>query len=274
MERLGLSIYPVDSLGRYDERGNEYEFGNELAGIAGMRRVEIKPEKSFNYKITDYKKGIRNSRNLFTASTLKGGVVTPEDVVNAYINANRALYRVNREMYQDMEAAKILGMGEDAMNINMEKRGERKAFDALNEGRFRPLKLSKDVKELFEIRAQELGVINPFEAAQDVLDRIAEILEMTPLGGDFFPDLENPFKGLPLVGGISDAISNLNLGAQTVGAPIANQRNVSLGNVTTNVDQANQYAALWPGDSIGQLNKAKLQNQTKINQTTKGSLLG
>ena len=33
---------------------------------------------------------------------------------------------------------------------------------------------------------------------------------------------------------------------------IANQRNVSLGNVTTNVDQANQYAALWPGDSIGQ----------------------
>ena len=42
-----------------------------------------------------------------------------------------------------------------------------------------PLKLSKDVKELFEIRAQELGVINPFEAAQDTLDQIAEILEMT-----------------------------------------------------------------------------------------------
>jgi hypothetical protein len=263
LERLGLSMWPVDSQGRFNERGDEYEFGNEAAGIFGMRRVEVKPERSFNYKITDYKKGIRNSRNLFTAATLKGGVVTPEDVVNAYINSNRALYGVNREMYQDMEAAKILGMGEDAMNLNMEKRGERKAFDALNEGRFRPLKLSKDVKELFEIRAQELGVINPFEAAQDTLDQIAEILEMTSLTGDLFPDLTNPFKGLPLVGGISDAISNLNLGAQTTGASIANQQNLRFGNVTTNLDQANQYAALWPGDSIGQLNKAKLQNQTK-----------
>ena len=79
MKRLGLSIDPINRLtGKFDERGNEYEFGNELAGIAGMRRVEVNPEKSFNYKITDYKKGIRNSRNLFTSATLKGGPVTPQ----------------------------------------------------------------------------------------------------------------------------------------------------------------------------------------------------
>ena len=93
MQRLGLSMYPVDSKGRFNERGDEYEFLNEAAGIAGLRRVEIKPERSFNYKITDYKKGIRNSRNLFTAATLKGGPVTPREVVDAYINANR-LYMV------------------------------------------------------------------------------------------------------------------------------------------------------------------------------------
>ena len=111
MKRLGLSIEPINRLtGKFDERGNEYEFGNELAGIAGMRRVEVNPEKSFNYKITDYKKGIRNSRNLFTSATLKGGPVTPQEIVDAYINANRALYGVNRELYQDIEAAKILGM--------------------------------------------------------------------------------------------------------------------------------------------------------------------
>jgi hypothetical protein len=99
MKRLGLSIDPINRLtGKFDERGNEYEFGNELAGIAGMRRVEVDPEKSFNYKITDYKKGIRNSRNLFTSATLKGGPVTPQEIVDAYINANRALYGVNREL--------------------------------------------------------------------------------------------------------------------------------------------------------------------------------
>ena len=126
--------------------------------------------------------------------------------------------------------------------------------------------------------ARELGVRSPIF---DSLGAIAQIraqlfrMDLDDPGG--FPLIENPLATpiIPdVVGDVTQAISNLNLGAQTVGAPIANQRNVSLGNVTTNVDQANQYAALWPGDSIGQLNKAKLQNQTKINQTTKGSLLG
>ena len=110
-----------------------------------MRRVEVNPEKSFNYKITDYKKGIRNSRNLFTSATLKGGPVTPEAIVDAYINANRALYGVNRSLYQDMEAAELLGMSTEAMNDNMENRGERRAFNALIEGEFRPLKISRAV---------------------------------------------------------------------------------------------------------------------------------
>ena len=193
MQRLGLSMYPVDSKGRFNERGDEYEFLNEAAGIAGLRRVEIKPERSFNYKITDYKKGIRNSRNLFTAATLKGGPVTPREVVDAYINANRALYGVNREIYEDMQAARVLGMSEDAMSNNMENRGERKAFNSLIEAEFRPLKISKDVKELFDVRSQELGMTNPFEAAEDVMDRIKDVLEAVPLDGDFFPALQNPF---------------------------------------------------------------------------------
>ena len=233
MERIGLSMFPTNSQGRFDKRGNEYEFGNELAGIAGLRRVEVKPEKSFNYKITDYKKGIRNSRNLFTAATLKGGPISPKEIVDAYINANRALYGVNRELYQDMEAAQILGMSADAMDTNMENRGERRAFNALIDGEFRPLKISRDVKELFELRAQDLGVANPFEAAQDVIERIADVLEAVPVNADFFPDLPNPFDTniLPdLVG----AIGNMNLGAQTVGSSIANQQNLSLGNVNTN----------------------------------------
>ena len=192
LERLGLSMYPVDSKGRFNERGEEYQFGNELAGIAGMRRVEVNPNKSFNYKITDYKKGIRNSRNLFTAATLKGGPIRPADIVDAYINANRALYGVNRELYQDIEAAKILGMDNDSLRYNMAKRGERVAYQALDEGRFRPLTISSDVRQIFEIKAQELGVANPFDAARDVIDRIRDVLSNTSLVGDVFPVIENP----------------------------------------------------------------------------------
>ena len=39
-----------------------------------------------------------------------------------------ALYRVNREMYKDIDAAKILGTDEDKIAENMQDRGERRAF--------------------------------------------------------------------------------------------------------------------------------------------------
>jgi len=212
MQRIGLSLYPVNSLGKFDERGNQYDLGNELAGIAGLRRVEVDPKKSFNYKITNYKKGIRDSRNLFTSATLKGGVVTPEQIVDAYINANRALYETNRSLYLDMEAAKTLGMSEDELAVNMENRGENRSFGFLNEGLFRPLRISNDVQGLFETKSQELGVRNPFEQAADVLGRIEEVLSEVPLVGDLFPDIKNPLSSelLPNVVGQANQMLNNN----------------------------------------------------------------
>jgi len=195
--RLGLAIRPIDSLGRFDERGNEYELGNELLGIAGMRRVKVDPSKSLNYKITNFKDGIRDARNLFTRQTLKGGVVTPEEIVDAYLNANRALYEINRRMFLDIDAAKVLGMSEDSIAQDMTNRGEKKAFGFLNEGLFRPYSVSKDVAELFDTRSAEIGAPNAFEQAIDVMERIREVLSETSLEGDVFPNIENPFSNLP-----------------------------------------------------------------------------
>jgi hypothetical protein len=77
------------------------------------------------------------------------------------LNANRALYEINRRMYLDIDAAKTLGMSEDSIATNMYDRGERRAFNSFNEGEFRPLTISTDVQELFDIRAAELGAPNP-----------------------------------------------------------------------------------------------------------------
>jgi len=236
LTRLGLSIRPINDLGRFDERGNQYEFGNELAGIAGLRRVEINPEKSFNYKITDYKKGIRNSRNLFTSATLKGGVVKPEEIVDAYINANRALYETNRELFLDMEAAKTLGMSEDKLVTNMVNRGERKAYGFLNEGLFRPLTISRDVQGLFATKAEELGVSNPFEAAYDVIGRIQEVLSTVPLEGDLFPNIENPLRASLLPDTVAQAnqmINNNPANAAMAAAPVSPG---FIGQGNTNID--------------------------------------
>jgi len=233
MKRLGMSIEPINRLtGKFDERGNEYDFGNELAGIAGMRRVEVDPQKSFNYKITDYKKGIRDSRNLFTSATLKGGPVTPQEIVDAYINANRALYETNRDLYQDIEAAKILGMSDTALGQNMVNRGERRSFEYLDAGVFRPLTISRDVQELFYTKAKDLGIPDPFQQAANAISQIMSILAETSLEGDLFPELTNPFDTsiIPdVVGQVNNMISpTANLGAGGGGTGFVGQGNINI----------------------------------------------
>ena len=118
-------------------------------------------------------------------------------MVNAYIGANKALYEINRRMYLDVDAAKVLGMNEDDLQTNFDNRGESRNFNFLNEGLFKPYVPSRDVQELFIKRAEELGAPNPFEQAVDVMDRIRDILESVPLNADVFPNIENPFSNLP-----------------------------------------------------------------------------
>ena len=206
LKRLGLAsvakVVPESDV-RFGPRGVEYELGNELSGIAGLRRVKIDPSKGINYKITDYKDGIRASRSIFARRTLTGGVVTPEEVVDAYIESNRALFQINREMFKDIKAAQMLGMSEESVEEKMVKRGERRAFNALIDGEFRPYSISNDVKNIFEFNAEQLGLPNPFETAEDIIDTIREILSETPVSLDVFPDLPNPFRQsiIPNLGG-------------------------------------------------------------------------
>ena len=87
-------------------------------------------------------------------------------------------------------------------NTSFDNRGEGRAFSYLDEGLFRPYTPSRDVRALFEARASELGVPNPWDAAVDVIDRIRDVLESVPVTADLFPNITNPFRtsmipGLP-----------------------------------------------------------------------------
>ena len=252
LERLGIAMMPIDSKGSFDERGNQYELGNEALGIAGLRRVDVDPNKSFNYKITDYKTGVRDSRNLFTAATLKGGIVSPKDIVDAYINANRALYNVNRELYEDIQAAKVLGMSSDKIRSDMQRRGEVNAFRSLNEAEFRPLTISDDLRRIFRTRASELGVADPFEAARDVINRIKDQLSIATLRGDLFPDIQNPLD-INLVEGITDIVAGATL--PNINTGFLGQGNVTIPNNTglvynENAPLANRIDTIAKVDSL------------------------
>ena len=194
MNRLFKASMPEGSALSYDKYGKDYELGKELSGLVGLRAVDVEPEKGIKYKINEYQKNVRNARSLFTSKILKGGPVSPEEVVDAYINANRAMYETNKIMYRDIEAAKTLGMTSTAVETSMDERGAGAAYDYLETGTFKPYTVSEAVEQVFQHNADMLGVANPLDAAGPVLDRIAEILESIPMGEDIFPDLDNPFS--------------------------------------------------------------------------------
>ena len=56
----------------------------------GFRAVNINPARTIKFKVADYKKGVRHSGSLFTRETLRGGPIEAREIVDAYINANRA----------------------------------------------------------------------------------------------------------------------------------------------------------------------------------------
>ena len=200
LKRLDVAIKPVDIIqdrpGPYDEYGQAYELGDELAGFVGMRAINVNPERGLNFKIAEYQRNVRNSRQLFSAEALKGGIISPEEIIDLYINANRALFESRRKMMLDLDAAEILGLSEDKVgSVATEGRMTKSDLGTLKEGIFRPLPISRNIAAAFARNAEKLGVANPLETALPIINRIREILFEAPLSLEMFPKMPNPFRG-------------------------------------------------------------------------------
>ena len=187
-KRMGLAINED-----FDKYGQSYELGNELAGFVGMRVVDVNPARGLDFKIASYQRGVRNSRSLFTRETRLGaGPVTPKEVTDAYINSNRALFEVRRNMMRDYDAGQILGLTEDQI-LNASRRLSKRDFRTIREGIFRPLPLSDEVIRAFEENSMKMGIENPLNVARPVIDTIRDMLSLAPLSLEMFPSLYNPF---------------------------------------------------------------------------------
>ena len=217
-ERLGLSLKPINDKGRFDERGREYEFGNELAGIIGARAIEVEPEKSIKYKIADYSRGTRNAKALFTREVLKGGVIEPAEIYDAYINANRALYAIQKNMADDIRAAQILGMTDDEAEENVGGRIGAINYEMLSENLFRPMKITESSMIAFEDIASTLGISNPLEAVIDTIEELRESLGEYSLSNEGLPDIKNPFS-TPILPQVINSLPLPQLNTQTQGIP-------------------------------------------------------
>ena len=188
-KRLGQA-----ATGAPSERGEFYEVPDELAGFAGFRVVKLNPLRSMGFKITNYQTGLRNARREFTGgaeSVIKGGPKTAEEVIRQFIIANRSLFNVQKNMYDDINAAQTLGVNEDNLYEEFAKRQiGRKQTGNLFEGNFDPYYPSENIRRKFEEISEDIEKPNPYEEAEDTLMDIYERLSELNLEDEFDIRLE------------------------------------------------------------------------------------
>jgi hypothetical protein len=215
-KRFDLALEGVDVIqkGKFDKYGRQYEFGDELLGVIGMRAVEVNPVNSMKFKIADYTRGISNARREFTTPLLRGGAVTPEQIVDRYQIANNQAYKVQQEIFRDYYAARTLGAKETALDREFADRVSRVSLAAIKSGRYKPFIPSENIIASFGENARKLGQRNPYLSAKPVIDRIIRQYNNLPLILRDFPILPNPFSvtAPPPTAGINTGLPNLNLG--------------------------------------------------------------
>ena len=213
MKRLGLAITE-----KADAYGTRFELGDELAGFAGLRAVEVDPIKSIRFKIADFNVGMSNSRREFTAPLLKGGSVTPEQIVERYDVANAAMFNVQKEIFKDYYGALKLGASKRMLDKQFEGRVSDKKLKSIQRGNFEPFLPSENIEEAFRDNARNLGEANPYVVAKRNIVGRYKLYNKLPLLLDFLPALPNPFSGLS--SGILNTGAANDLSAMTTAQPI------------------------------------------------------
>jgi hypothetical protein len=210
LKRLDRSIESVDVLtkGKFDEYGQTFEFGDEFQGLFGFREVKVNPERGLDFKIADYQRGVRQSRQLFTRESLRGGPVEPRDIVDAYINANRALFDVRKNFKSDIDAARVLNISDDAFRSST-ARLSNVDVATIDNNIFRPINISPDIRLAFRENADKLGIADPLDTAASVIQDIQSKMRDVSLTDVEFPVFENPL--LPIMEDTLATPTSLNL---------------------------------------------------------------
>ena len=188
LKRIGLSI--TDQTDKYGQR---FEVGDELAGILGMRSVKVDPVRAMKYKIADFTSGINNARREFTSPLLKGGAVTPEQIVDRYMTSNESLYKVQKNMNQDYFAALTLGANPGSLDLEFKDRVSNIQLNSIKRGLFKPFIPSDNIIKSFRENATKLGVGSPYDSARATIERLARQYQKSSLMDNGFPIFDNPF---------------------------------------------------------------------------------
>jgi len=189
-QRIGQASFGIPT-----KRGDELEIGPELAGFMGLRPIKIDPLQSMGFKIAEYQTGIRNARREFTGGffgLLRGGRVTPNDIIDRFYKSNKARFDIQQNMNKTINAAEILGVSSSSLNREFKERQiSSGTYNNLRIGKFEPYYPSLDIQGRFREIALNLGDPNPFLEAAPILREMERDMKQIGLDEPFDLNLDD-----------------------------------------------------------------------------------
>ena len=161
-----------------DKYGRTYDLADEAMGIFGFRNIEVDPAESFKFMVGDFNKRVSSARATFLGDVLKGGAVTPDQILKEYLGAEESRFNAYQDMFKNYKAAETLGIKPIDLNRQLD-RLPKKTRGAILSGTYQPYKPSKEVRKLFyenSLRlAQRTGSF-PIDPLQGSLGKIYEYI--------------------------------------------------------------------------------------------------
>jgi len=181
--------------GKPNKLGEILELDDQIAGLAGFRPTKVDPLKAMGFKISQYQTGIRNARREFTGGyfgLLKGGPIDPNDIITRYYESNKARFKVQKEMYKNIDAAQILGTNPNDLRQTFQDRQlTTKTFNNLRRGKYEPYFPSEDIRARFKEIADNLGSYDVYKVAVPFLKAMRSQMKFLSLDDTFDIDLND-----------------------------------------------------------------------------------
>ena len=249
--------------GESDEYGRTFNLLDELPGLTGFRSVQSDPENGLKYKVTQFGSRLDKDRNLFSAPLLKGGRVTPEEIINSYEYSEARRFQTMKDMYSDISAARKLGVPDSIIQQKLKARKglEKGVVENIMRGRYIPDEPNKFfIEKMQEItntlnKKEGVPLSNPYFEALPVINSIRNSNRGLNLNTD---QIKVPKVNLST--GELGVENILPAGVNTTPQPIINTQVSSAGNL----DRSEMVEALDLGKDYVQIAKNQLNKPTQL----------
>ena len=122
--------------------------------MTGVTVQEVDPARTLEYKGFEFREARQDTSGIFN-SVARRENVTPEQLFDAYVDANEARFRVFNRFHQTVEDMRTMGMNDREIRKTLEDAGIG-GVNRLIRGTYEPLKVSETIKD--EMRRN--GTIN------------------------------------------------------------------------------------------------------------------